>query len=215
MLAAEVGGGRGRRWRRSERFYDLLVPLARLIVWLLTNLRVVGAERVPARGGVLLAANHVSFLTRSFLRSPCMTAAAARCASRPRRPVRSPAGWLGPAWHADGPGHPRARGGPHGRRRLRGPGCRAGGAGLSRGHDRPARSDPPSPARHRPGCLTHKRPGAADRLPRRRAPPAAAPPPGDRGDRPPVDLSSCHGRLDRQARWSEHRTADQRAGPAP
>jgi 1-acyl-sn-glycerol-3-phosphate acyltransferase len=32
---------------------------------------------------------------------------------------------------------------------------------------------------------------------------------------PPVDLSFCHGRLDRQARWSEHRTADQRAGPAP
>ena len=70
MLAADLGGGRGRRWRRPERFYDLLVPLARLIVWLLANLRVVGAERVPARGGVLLAANHVSFLTRSSLRSP-------------------------------------------------------------------------------------------------------------------------------------------------
>ena len=70
MLAVDLGGGRGRRWRRPERFYDLLVPLARLIVWLLANLRVVGAERVPARGGVLLAANHVSFLTRSSLRSP-------------------------------------------------------------------------------------------------------------------------------------------------
>jgi 1-acyl-sn-glycerol-3-phosphate acyltransferase len=51
-----------RRWRRPERFYDLLAPLARLLVWLLADLRVVGAERVPARGGVLLAANHVSLL---------------------------------------------------------------------------------------------------------------------------------------------------------
>jgi 1-acyl-sn-glycerol-3-phosphate acyltransferase len=50
------------RWRRPERFYDLLAPLARLVVWLLADLRVVGAERIPARGGVLLAANHVSFL---------------------------------------------------------------------------------------------------------------------------------------------------------
>jgi 1-acyl-sn-glycerol-3-phosphate acyltransferase len=51
-----------RRWRRPERFYDLLAPLARLLVWLLADLRVVGAERIPAHGGVLLAANHVSFL---------------------------------------------------------------------------------------------------------------------------------------------------------
>jgi 1-acyl-sn-glycerol-3-phosphate acyltransferase len=50
------------RWRRPERFYDLLAPLARLIVGLLADLRVVGAERIPAHGGVLLAANHVSFL---------------------------------------------------------------------------------------------------------------------------------------------------------
>ena len=51
-----------RRWRRPERFYDRLAPLARLVVWLLADLRVVGAERIPAHGGVLLAANHVSFL---------------------------------------------------------------------------------------------------------------------------------------------------------
>jgi 1-acyl-sn-glycerol-3-phosphate acyltransferase len=51
-----------RRWRRPERFYDLLAPLARLVVWLLADLRAVGAERIPARGGVLLAANHASFL---------------------------------------------------------------------------------------------------------------------------------------------------------
>jgi len=51
-----------RRWRRPERFYDLLAPLARLLVGLLADLRVVGAERIPARGGVLLAANHVSLL---------------------------------------------------------------------------------------------------------------------------------------------------------
>jgi 1-acyl-sn-glycerol-3-phosphate acyltransferase len=50
------------RWQRPERVYDLLAPLARLLVWLLADLRVVGAERIPARGGVLLAANHVSFL---------------------------------------------------------------------------------------------------------------------------------------------------------
>jgi 1-acyl-sn-glycerol-3-phosphate acyltransferase len=37
-------------------------PLARLLVGLLADLRAVGAERVPARGGVLLAANHVSLL---------------------------------------------------------------------------------------------------------------------------------------------------------
>jgi 1-acyl-sn-glycerol-3-phosphate acyltransferase len=51
-----------RRWRRPERFYDLLAPLARLVVWLLADLRAVGAERIPARSGVLLAANHASFL---------------------------------------------------------------------------------------------------------------------------------------------------------
>jgi 1-acyl-sn-glycerol-3-phosphate acyltransferase len=51
-----------RRWRRPERVYDLLAPLARLLVWLLADLRVVGAERIPTHGGVLLAANHVSFL---------------------------------------------------------------------------------------------------------------------------------------------------------
>lgn len=193
MLAADLGGGRGRRWRRPERFYDLLVPLARLIVWPLANLRLVGAERVPVRG-VLLAANHVSFLTRSSLRSPCMTAAAARCTSRPRRPIRSPAGWLGPAWHADDPGHPRARGAPHGRRRLRGPGCRAGGAGLPRGHDRPARSDQPSPARPGAGLVALRTsvpvlPIASRGVERRQVTVVIA----------PVDLSSCHGQLDRQA----------------
>jgi 1-acyl-sn-glycerol-3-phosphate acyltransferase len=31
-------------------------------VWLLADLRVIGAEHIPARGGVLLGANHVSFL---------------------------------------------------------------------------------------------------------------------------------------------------------
>jgi 1-acyl-sn-glycerol-3-phosphate acyltransferase len=51
-----------RRWQRPERLYDLLAPLARLVVWVLADLRVVGAERIPTHGGVLLAANHVSFL---------------------------------------------------------------------------------------------------------------------------------------------------------
>jgi 1-acyl-sn-glycerol-3-phosphate acyltransferase len=52
-----------RRWHQEpERFYRVAAPLARLTVWLLTDLTVTGVERVPARGGVLLAANHVSFL---------------------------------------------------------------------------------------------------------------------------------------------------------
>jgi 1-acyl-sn-glycerol-3-phosphate acyltransferase len=71
------------RWRRPERFYDRLAPLARLVVWLLADLRVIGAERIPERGGVLLAANHVSFLDPVVLASPCTTAAAARCALSP------------------------------------------------------------------------------------------------------------------------------------
>jgi 1-acyl-sn-glycerol-3-phosphate acyltransferase len=72
-----------RRWRRPERFYDRLAPLARLVVWLLADLRVVGAERVPDRGGVLLAANTSPSSTRSSSRWPCTTAAAARSASSP------------------------------------------------------------------------------------------------------------------------------------
>jgi 1-acyl-sn-glycerol-3-phosphate acyltransferase len=73
------------RWRRPERLYDLLAPLARLLVWLLADLRVVGAERVPARGGVLLAANHVSFL------DPVVLAAALYACSRRKVRFLAPA----------------------------------------------------------------------------------------------------------------------------
>jgi 1-acyl-sn-glycerol-3-phosphate acyltransferase len=52
----------GGRWRRREYFWPVVAPVIRLAARVLLDLRVVGGGRVPARGPVLLAANHVSFL---------------------------------------------------------------------------------------------------------------------------------------------------------
>jgi 1-acyl-sn-glycerol-3-phosphate acyltransferase len=175
-----------RRWRRPERFYDLLAPLARLVVWLLADLRVVGAERVPARGGVLLAANHVSFL------DPLVLALALYDCGR--RKVRFLAladlfhqpllGWLLRGTRMI----PVARG----RRaaRMAEDACAALDAGQAVLVYPEGTIMPPGqtrPARHRPGCLARRRAGTADRLARPAAPPAppaTAPPSGERGDRP-------------------------------
>jgi 1-acyl-sn-glycerol-3-phosphate acyltransferase len=52
----------GERWQQREYFWPVVAPVVRLAARVLLDLRVVGAEHVPARGPVLLAANHVSFL---------------------------------------------------------------------------------------------------------------------------------------------------------
>ena len=135
-----------RRWRRPERLYDLLVPPARLVVWLLADVRAVGAERIPARG-VGAAGRQPRLLPRPAgpRAGPVRLRPPQSPLRRPRRPLPAAAARLAAAWHADGPGRPRARGGAPGRRRLRGPGRRAGGAGLPRGHDRAAWPEAPGP----------------------------------------------------------------------
>jgi 1-acyl-sn-glycerol-3-phosphate acyltransferase len=69
----------GERWRHREYFWPVVAPVIRLAVCVLLDLRVVGGERIPARGPVLLAANHVSFL------DPVVVAVALdRCGRRSR-----------------------------------------------------------------------------------------------------------------------------------
>jgi 1-acyl-sn-glycerol-3-phosphate acyltransferase len=195
------GGIPAAKWRRPERLYDLLAPLARLVVWLLADLRVIGAERIPAHGGVLLAAHHICFL------DPLVLAVALYACGR--RKVRFLA-------LADLFDHPLVAG------CCGAPGCSRSPAGVESSAWprtparpwRPARrcwsiprarsSRPARPARPRPRAglvalqarvpvLPIASQGAeCRRLPRLRRRVSVV-------VGPPVDLSRWHGRLDRQA----------------
>jgi len=46
----------------KERTYKLLQPLAKAIAWLLFRPKVVGTENIPRNGGVLIVANHPTYL---------------------------------------------------------------------------------------------------------------------------------------------------------
>jgi 1-acyl-sn-glycerol-3-phosphate acyltransferase len=51
----------------SRGFYAVVRPLASLLLRSWFRLRVTGAERIPADGPVIVAANHKSFLDAFFL----------------------------------------------------------------------------------------------------------------------------------------------------
>lgn len=46
----------------KARTYKLLQPVAKAIAWLLFRPKVVGAENIPAKGGVLIVSNHPTYL---------------------------------------------------------------------------------------------------------------------------------------------------------
>ena len=49
-------------WRRSEPLRRVVAPAIDLVARLVLDLRIIHPERLPRTGGVLIAANHVSFL---------------------------------------------------------------------------------------------------------------------------------------------------------
>ena len=49
-------------WQRPEPLYPILAPVIDLFARVVLDLRVVGGDRLPRRGAVLLVANHVSWL---------------------------------------------------------------------------------------------------------------------------------------------------------
>jgi 1-acyl-sn-glycerol-3-phosphate acyltransferase len=191
-------------WQRPERLYDLLAPLARLVVWVLADLRVVGAERIPTHGGVLLAANHVSFL------DPLVLALALYdCGHRKVRFLaladlfdRPLVGWVLRGTRMI----PVARG--RGAERLAEDACAALEAGqavlvypegtiVPPGQSRPARPGAGLVALRASVPVLPIASCGVERRRRRRLAPLRRPVSVVIG--PPVDLSPWHGRLDRQA----------------